>query len=102
MANALGRRYLSFLSLGAARRMKRFRPVVIVSAAYALLSFCLLALPLNTWVALHVWYVFSWPTSHLFARERMVVQVLLGSIQYALLATVWVLMLRRRDDPDIK
>jgi hypothetical protein len=75
--------------------MKRFTPVLFVPLAYSLLSACLLLLPLNTWFKLHAWYFLSWPASHVFALETLPVQVVFGCVQYALLATVWVLLFRR-------
>ena len=80
--------------------MKRFTPIVIVPIGYAALSAFLLLLPWNLWLKLHVWYVVSWPASHWFARESLFVQVLCGCIQYALLATIWVLLFRRRRSSD--
>lgn len=84
-----------WLSLGRCTSLKRFTPILFVPVAYALLSACLLLLPLNNWFKLHSWYFVSWPASHLFARESLAVQVEFGCIQWGLIATAWVFLFRR-------
>ena len=76
--------------------MKRLAPILVVPLVYALLSALLLVLPLNEWFGLHAWYAISWPSSHLFAGERLPVQVAAGCGQYTMIATAWVLLFNRR------
>jgi hypothetical protein len=80
--------------------MKRLAPIFLVPLGYATLSAILLLPSWNMWIKLHAWYFLSLPASHLFARETLLVQVLCGCIQYALLATIWVLLFRRHQPSD--
>lgn len=56
---------------------------VLIPALYAVTAFALLNLPLNKWFALHAFYVISWPASHLFARESLLIQTICGVVQWA-------------------
>ena len=71
--------------------MKSFTPIFVAPVGYAIVSALLLIPPWNDWLKLQVWYLISWPASHIAARESLAVEILCGCIQYAALAALWVL-----------
>ena len=67
--------------------MKAYIPLLF-PLFYVLAVGPLLFLPVNRWFALQAFYGLTFPISHWFARESLMLQFALGVIQWVVLGTV--------------
>lgn len=67
-------------------RLSRHLPLwLILPVLYIVIALALLNLPLNRWVAVHTFYLISWPTSHLLATESVTTQLVCSLIQWGII-----------------